>query len=152
MRAIFVILLVTLSSCSRVPVRKDVAAAITETLAKGDSTLVDLDKLAPFAWDEVCLLGPFMRPVDISAKIGFEWKGKRSGSRGSFVFVDTRRPRSDSVATGHVPILPDQWLVEASGCLPRSEAKFIARSAASGIPTLVPVSGDRQHSPNLRPF
>ncbi len=152
MRAIFVILLMMLAGCNRVPVRSDVAAAITETISRGDSTLVDLDKLAAFAWDEVCLLGPFMRPVDISETLGFEWKGKRSGSRGSFVFIDTRRPRSDSVATGHLPIRPNQWFVEASGCLPRSEAKFIVRSAATGTPTLVPVGGDRRHFPNLWPL
>ena len=152
MRAIVVILLVTLPGCSRVPVRSDVAAAITETISRGDSTLVDLDRLATFDWDEVCLLGPFMRPAAISETLGFEWKGKRSGSRGSIVFIDTRRPRSDSVATGHLPIRTNQWLVEASGCLPRSEAKFIVRSAAAGPPALVPIGGDRRQVPNLSPI
>src|SRR5687767_2358812 len=100
MRVIYALLLVVTSSCSRVPVRTEVGSSIMQLISMGDSTLIDLPALTNFDWDEICLLAAFLRPVDISNALGFEWKGKRAGARGSFVFVDTRRPRSDSVATG----------------------------------------------------
>jgi hypothetical protein len=135
------VLVLICSGCDRVPAKTHLAAAITEAVSRGNSTSVDLAKLANFEWDEVCFVGPFMRPADITAKLGFTWKGKRSGSRGNFVFVDVRSPRSDSTATGHFAIPRNEWFVDASGCIPRNQAKFVVRSEAKGPATLVPVYG-----------
>lgn len=151
MRVIYTLLLVVTSSCSRVPLRTEVGTSIMELISMGDSTVIDLPALTNFDWDEVCLLGASLRPVDISSALGFEWKGKRAGARGSFIFVDTRHPRSDSVATGHLPIQRNQWMVEASGCIPRSQAKFVVRLAAGSPPALVPIAAGGS-SPKLTPF
>lgn len=151
MRRVFTIVLAICSGCGQVPVRADLSTSIREAIAKGDSTILDLGNLASFEWDEVCFLGPFMRPVDITAELGFEWKGKRSGAGGSFVFVDVRSPRSDSVATGHLPIRRNQWFVQASGCIPRSDAKFLVLAQSGDPATLVPIGVTEQKQP-LTPF
>jgi hypothetical protein len=151
MRQVFTLLLLMCSGCGRVPVRTELVSSITQAISGGDSTVVDLGTLADFAWDEVCFLGPFMKPADISAKVGFEWKGKRSGAGGSLVFVDVRAPRSDSVATGHVPIRRSQWFIQASGCIARVEAKFLVRARDGGPATLVPVHRNPQQRP-VAPF
>ena len=139
MRQLIAVLIITCLSCGRVPVTTDLSTSITKAAAKGDGTTIDLGALADFEWDEVCILGPFMRPADISTNLGFHWTGKRSGARGSLVFVDVRSPRSDSSATGHLPIRINQWFIEGSGCIPRSDAKFLVRSGPNGLATLIPV-------------
>jgi hypothetical protein len=147
----FMVLVLICSGCGRVPAKTHLGAAITEAVSRGEATTVDLDALANFEWDEVCFVGAFMRPADITAKLGFTWKGKRSGSRGNFIFVDVRSPRSDSTATGQFAIPRNQWFVDASGCIPRSQAKFVVRLQASGPATLVPVYGRSTNQP-VTPF
>lgn len=154
MRNVLTVLFLIFSGCGRVPVRTDLSTSISEAVAKGDATVVDLGKLADFEWNEVCFLGPFMRPSDISTKLGFEWNDKRSGARGSLVFVNARVPRSDSAATGHLPIQRNQWFIQASGCIPRAKAKFLVRSKSGGPAMLVPEDPTHRNpsitpSPNL---
>ena len=151
MRSIFMLILLICSSCGRVPLKTDLATSITHAASAGDSAIVDLGALADFEWDEVCFLGPFMRPSDITTSIGFKWKGKRSGARGSLIFVDVRTPRADSVATGHLPIHRNQWFIQASGCIARSEATFFVRSRVGGPATLVPIRIKPQNHP-VAPF
>lgn len=151
MRKLITIMLVLCSACGRVPIRTGVSSSINDAIAKGDGTVIDLEDLADFAWDEVCVLGAFLRPVDITAALGFEWNGKRSGARGSLVFVDVRTPRSDSAATGHVPIGKNQWLIQASGCIPRQHAKFVVRSISGAPATLIAIDAAQQNQP-LAPY
>ena len=53
MRRQLIALLMLSTSCSRVPVKDDVASAIDAEVAKGVSTLINLDQLADFEWAEV---------------------------------------------------------------------------------------------------
>ena len=152
MSKVLMVVVLICSGCDRVPAKTEVAQAITEAVSRGNSTTIDLAELANFEWDEVCFLGPFMRPADITAKLGFIWKGKRAGSRGNFVFVDVRSPRSDSIAAGHFAIPRNEWFVDASGCIPRNHAKFVVRSQAGAPATLVPMyprSGNDRVTPFL---
>jgi hypothetical protein len=151
MRNVFPLAVVISLSCGRVPVRTDLADSIADAALRGNSTIVDLGSLADFDWDEVCFLGAFMRPSDISAELGFRWKGKRSGARGSLVFVDVRTPRSDSAATGHLPIQRNSWFVQANGCIPRAQAKFAVEFSSGVPPTLIPVGGNPKSRP-VTPF
>src|SRR5687768_4493987 len=133
----FFLLVVLLASCSRVPEKPEVATSILTAAAK--SELLDLDQIADFAWDEMCVVGPFVHAADVSRNLGFQWRGKITGRSGSLIFVDTEDPRSDSVATAHVPLRTRSLLVAAAGCIPRAHAKFTVQSSG-GSRTLVPVN------------
>ena len=135
--------------CSRVPVKAELASSIGAAAATGD--VVDLARIADFAWDEVCILGAFLRPEDISGALGFEWHGKRTGSNGSLIFVDAQRPRSDSTVAAHVPLRTSSWFIAASGCVPRDEAKFLVNSPDGVTKTLVPVNRKYRSKQDVAP-
>ena len=144
MRRLPVFLTLFATSCSGVPAKDDLPAAIDAEIAKGTGH-VDLDHLADFEWDEVCFLGAFLRPSEISNVLGFSWPGKRSSGSGSVVFVAAEEPRSKSKANGVFRIpgsstnRGSRWLFDVNGCLPRAQAKFAVKSSGAGPVTLVPL-------------
>ena len=138
MRSIAILLVVLAAGCTTVPEKPEVATSISTAAAR--SQIVDLNQVADFAWDEVCVVGPFIRPTDVSRNLGFRWHGKITGRSGSLIFVDAKDRRSDSVATAHVPLRTRNLLIAASGCIPRAEAKFVVQSNGTGIRTLAPIN------------
>ena len=51
----------------------DLEAAIRRDFAASGSKVVDLPKSVPFAWDRVCVVGPYSDAKATGALLGFDW-------------------------------------------------------------------------------
>ena len=53
--------------------RHDLEAAIRRDFVASGSKVVDLPKSVPFAWDRVCVVGPYSDAKATGALLGFAW-------------------------------------------------------------------------------
>ena len=56
---------------------RSVSRAFAEEIRKGPGTVVDLARVAPFAWDRVFVFRPYTPSGQIDTCLGFHWNGAR---------------------------------------------------------------------------
>ncbi len=71
MRALIALVLLLLSSCSRV--NTDISAKIEAEFNASQTAPIDLARVVPAPWDRVCVLSPYIDNGQVERVLGFKW-------------------------------------------------------------------------------
>ena len=118
-----------------------VSKSITATIAKGPGTRVVLTEHTPFAWDRVCVFGPYTPEDRVDALTGIERASRQAHdiqrSENLFVLMFIREGRIvASVALSRAD--GDFARETADKCYPPELSHFVVRVAAGGRPIISP--------------
>jgi hypothetical protein len=111
------------------PLRAELLSrALWAQVQRGDGSIVDFTRVAPFAWDRVYFFGPYIRPGRITETLGFPWAPAErievESGQGSCVVVFVRGQHvvlwfRHSLLRGNL-----SWLRDRKKGYAREEARF----------------------------